>query len=567
MEAMSSPVAVVDAGATANNVQFVEPGRDLDYEIADPRIGRIIGVSAAQVIALIEAPPVAGTKKAARTIEMGALIKVRTRASIVFGMVGGLRVPLPSSLRSEEDLKIVEIELLGEMLFDGGPRNQGFRRGVSVFPALEDPIFLATPTDLAQVYAPPRVASVPVGTIHQDGGVPAYLLVDDLLGKHFSIVGTTGSGKSCAVATILRSVIDRNPHAHLILIDPHNEYACAFGGQAIVLSPDDGLRLPYWFFNFEELAEVVLGPSNRDAEQVRILGDVVLAAKQAHFLKAGLDKHGTVDTPAPYRMSDVLRFLDTAMGALNRPESVAAYQAVKSRLLALQSDVRYGFVFGASLSLRDDMAEILSELFRIPVNDKPVTIIDTSGVPSDVLNVVVSVICRLAFDFALWSENPMPLTIVCEEAHRYAPRDAGLGFESAKRALSRIAKEGRKYGVSLCVVTQRPSDLAPSLLSECNTLFALRMSNHDDQDIVRNALPEASHGLMNFLPALRNGEAIVVGEGVSMPMRIAFTPLNEDSSPKSATASFTAAWSHDVDDPGQLAHTVERWRRGVRNAA
>jgi DNA helicase HerA-like ATPase len=315
------------------------------------------------------------------------------------------------------------------------------------------------------------------------------------------------------------------------------------------------------------LAEVVLGPSHRDAEQVKILGDVVLAAKQAHFLKAGLDKHGTVDTPAPYRMSDVLRFLDTAMGALNRPESVAAYQAVKSRLLALQSDVRYGFVFGASLSLRDDMAEILSELFRIPVNDKPVTIIDTSGVPSDVLNVVVSVICRLAFDFALWSENPMPLTIVCEEAHRYAPRDAGLGFESAKRALSRIAKEGRKYGVSLCVVTQRPSDLAPSLLSECNTLFALRMSNHDDQDIVRNALPEASHGLMNFLPALRNGEAIVVGEGVSMPMRIAFTPLNEDSSPKSATASFTAAWSHDVDDPGQLAHTVERWRRGVRNAA
>jgi DNA helicase HerA-like ATPase len=475
---------------------------------------------------------------------------------------------LPSTLNSaEDDLKIVEIELLGEMRFDGGPRNQGFRRGVSVFPALEDPIFVATPSDVAQVYAPPRVASVPVGTIHQDDGVPAYLLVDDLLGKHFSVVGTTGSGKSCAVSTILRAVIDRNPYAHVILIDPHNEYSCAFGDQAIVLSPDDGLRLPYWFFNFEELAEVVLGPSNRDPEQSKILADVVFAAKQVHLIKAGLEKHGTVDTPAPYRMSDVLRFLDTAMGALNRPESVAAYQTVKSRLLALQSDVRYGFVFGASLSLRDDMAEILSELFRIPVKDKPVTILDISGVPSDVLNVVVSVICRLAFDFALWSEKPMPITIVCEEAHRYAPRDAGLGFEPAKRALSRIAKEGRKYGVSLCVVTQRPSDLAPSLLSECNTLFALRMSNHDDQDIVRNALPEASHGLMNFLPALRNGEAIVVGEGVSMPMRIAFTPLNEDTSPKSATASFTGAWAVDVDDPTQLAYTVERWRRGVRNAA
>ena len=124
--------------------------------------------------------------------------------------------------------------------------------------------------------------------------------------------------------------------------------------------------------------------------------------------------------------------------------------------------------------------------------------------------------------------------IVCEEAHRYAPRDKELGFEPAKRALSRIAKEGRKYGVSLCVVTQRPSDLASSLLSECNTIFALRMTNHDDQDILRDALSEASHGLMNFLPALRNGEAIAVGEGVSMPMRICFVTAARRSRPKSS---------------------------------
>jgi hypothetical protein len=181
--------------------------------------------------------------------------------------------------------------------------------------------------------------------------------------------------------------------------------------------------------------------------------------------------------------------------------------------------------------------------------------------------VVVSVLCRLTFDFALWSETPIPVTIVCEEAHRYAPRDTSLGFEPAKRALSRIVKEGRKYGVSLCVVTQRPSDLTPSLLSECNTLFALRMSNHEDQDIVRGALPEASHGLMNFLPALRNGEAVVVGEGVSMPMRIAFTPLPEECSPKSATASFTEAWSRDLDDRSAVMQTIERWRRGARHAA
>jgi DNA helicase HerA-like ATPase len=262
-------------------------------------------------------------------------------------------------------------------------------------------------------------------------------------------------------------------------------------------------------------------------------------------------------------MSDALRYLDTAMGSLNRPDSVAAYQTVKGRILALQNDARYGFVFGSRLTLRDELAEILAQLFRIPVNGKPITIVDLSGIPSEVVNVVVSVLCRLSFDFALWSETPVPITIVCEEAHRYASRDKLLGFEAAKRALFRIAKEGRKYGVSLCLVTQRPSDLAPGLLSECNTIFAFRMTGQEDQDIVRGALPEASHGLMNFLPALRNGEAITVGEGVSMPMRLCFTLPPEGRRPKSATASFVHEWSNEVDG-SVVEHTVERWRRGLR---
>ncbi|HEX3885094.1 MAG TPA: DUF87 domain-containing protein [Stellaceae bacterium] len=530
------------------------------------RIGRIIAVSAAQVVGLLQPRDKNGLLVPSTPIEMGALVKIHTRASTVYGMVSGLRVPLPSVASFDDDLKIVEIELLGEKSNGAVGEAQGFRRGVSTFPALEDPIDLATQQDIAEVYAPPQVATAPVGTIHQDDSVTAYLLVDDLLGKHFSIVGTTGSGKSCAVATILRAVIGRMPNAHVLLIDPHNEYSATFGEQACVLSPSDGLHLPYWLFNFEELAELILGRGH-DVEQVKVLADAVLAAKHTHFVKSGLEQHGTVDTPVPYRMSDVIRFLDTAMGALNRGETVAAYNSVKARVMALQTDSRYAFVFGASLSLRDDMSDVLSQLFRIPVAGQPVTILDISGVPSEVLNVVISVICRLTFDFALWSDKPIPITIVCEEAHRYAPRDRQLGFEPAKRALSRIAKEGRKYGVSLCVVSQRPTDLAPGLLSECNTLFALRMSNQEDQEIVRGALPEASHGLMNFLPALRNGEAIAVGEGVSMPMRICFAPLPEENQPRSSTASFARAWSTDIADRTAVAQTIDRWRRGMRDAA
>ena len=531
----------------------------------DPEIpvGRVIAVSAAQIIVLMhQSTPEMGRPP----LELASLVKVQTRASTVFGMISGLRVPLPSVAMPEEDMKIIEIELIGEATNGSNGETDGFRRGVSIFPALEDEVYIATPEDLAEVYAPPREAAVPVGSIHQDAHVPAYLLVNDLLGKHFSVVGTTGSGKSCAVATILRSVIEENPHGHVMLLDPHCEYAHAFPDEAIVLSPGDGLHLPYWLFNFEELAEIVC-TTNQRADQYKILAEAVLAAKIAYFNKPSADRHISIDTPMPYRVSDLIRYLDNSMGALNRPDSVAAYQLVKARVNQLQHDARYSFMFGTSLTLRDEMSDILSQLFRIPVNGKPITIIDLSGVPSEILNVVVSVLCRITFDFAVWAENQIPITIVCEEAHRYAPRDKDAGFEPVKRALSRIAKEGRKYGVSLCVVSQRPSDLAPSLLSECNTLFALRMSNQDDQDIIRGALPEASHGLMKFLPALRNGEAIVVGEGVSMPMRICFTPLPDNYRPRSATASFTSAWSRDSDDRAEVELTIERWRRGVRHAA
>jgi DNA helicase HerA-like ATPase len=526
-------------------------------------IGRVIAVSAAQLIVLLHPLTEGGTRPA---LELAALVKVKTRASTVFGMISGLRVPLPSVTTPDDDLKIIELELIGETTYGAAGETDGFRRGVSIFPALEDAVYLATPEDLAQVYAPPREASVPVGSIHQDAQVPAFLLVNDLLGKHFSVVGTTGSGKSCAVSTILRSVIEQNPHGHVMLLDPHCEYAHAFPNEAIVLSPGDGLHLPYWLFNFDELAEIVCS-SNQRVEQYKILAEAVLAAKIAYFARPAADRHISIDTPMPYRVSDLIRHLDSAMGSLNRPDSLAAYQQIKARITALQHDARYGFMFGTSLTLRDEMADILSQLFRIPVNGKPITIIDLSGVPSEILNVVVSVLCRITFDFAVWNENQIPITIVCEEAHRYAPRDKDAGFEPVKRALSRIAKEGRKYGVSLCVVSQRPSDLAPSLLSECNTLFALRMTNQDDQDIIRGALPEASHGLMKFLPALRNGEAIIVGEGVSMPMRICFTPLPDDCRPKSATASFTSAWAQDSDDRSEVEQTIERWRRGVRHAA
>ncbi len=525
------------------------------------RIGRVVAVSASRIIALIESEP--DSLDTGEPLTVGSLVKLNTATSTVYGMIHGLRVPLPTSLPAD-DLRVAEIDLVGEVVSGADEDGGSFQRGVSEFPTLEDAVYRASSADLARVYARPGPDAVPIGTVHPANAVPAYILADDLLGRHFSIVGTTGSGKSCAVVTILDSIISRNPNAHVVVLDPHSEYSRAFGEWASVLSPSSGLYLPYWLFNFDEIAEVIIGSSPHLPEQKGILSEAILRAKKPFFKSCGLEGVGTVDTPVPYRMPDVFSYLEAALGQLSRAESFAAYRGLQNRLAFLQNDPRYAFAFGKKLIVRDSMADILRQLFRIPVDGKPITILDLSEIPSEVLNVVVSVLCRLLFQFALWSETRFPITIVCEEAHRYAPRDESLGFEPAKRALSRIAKEGRRFGISLGVVSQRPCDLAAGLLSECNTMFALRMTNQDDQEIVDSALPEGSTSLMQFLPSLRDREAIAIGEGVSMPMRIRFNLLAEERRPRTVSASFTRAWASDCDGL-EVDGAVERWRHGLRD--
>lgn len=530
---------------------MAEDGRT--QEEAAP-IGQVIAVSAARATVRLAPGHGAG-------LEIGSVVKMPTRVGVAYAMVSRLDATGLGADAAAQEVSVAEAEFAGESTADGYDNNV-FQRGTLAYPVLGASVSLAAPADLRNIYARPETATAQIGSLHQDAAVPAYVMTDELFGKHFGVVGSTGSGKSCLVAAILGAVLEESPNAHVIVLDPHGEYANAFGARAAVLSPGGGLYFPYWLLNFEELAEIVLG-GEAPADQVKILGEGVLAAKQSYFGQAGLERRGTVDTPAPYRIADVLYFIDVAMGALNPTESVAAYRAVAGRIAALQSDARYSFVFGTRLTLRDELCDILSQLFRIPVAGKPITILDLAGVPSEVVNVIVSVLCRLAFDLALWSETQVPVALICEEAHRYAPRGKLPGFEGAKRALFRVAKEGRKYGVSLGVVSQRPADLAPGLLAECGTIFAFRMTDQEDQAIVRAAAPESCYGLLGFLPALRTAETIAIGEGISLPMRIRLAPLPAERRPRSDAASLAAAWTKETD-PRHIEETVERWRRGIR---
>ena len=527
------------------------------------QIGKIISARGAKLTALILSPE-PGKPDAGEFCEIGSLVKAVAPDSLVFGLISALELQNPQAPAGNR-LRLAHIDLLGESLDADQTQDFTFQRGVSSYPLLEAGLFTCTSQDLARVFAKPSAANACIGSIHQDANLPAHVLTDELLGKHFAVLGTSGSGKSCTVAVILRSILESLPCGHIVVLDPHDEYGHAFADLAVVLNPGD-LELPYWFLNFEETVEVLCSSDlfNRQIEAA-ILKQAIIAAKHEYQIRLGRDFALTVDTPAPYRLSRLLELLSEGMGKLNKPESTLPYMRLTARIESLREDRRFAFMF-SGLTVEDSMGTVLRSILRLPCEGKPMTVINISGVPSEIVDVVVSLLCRTLFDFGLWSERDkaVPMLLVCEEAHRYVPREAASGFEPTRKAIARIAKEGRKYGVSLGLVTQRPSEISQSILSQCNTLFALRMSNEQDQDFVRRALPESAAGLLEALPALRAQEAVVVGEGVSVPMRVRLKNLRPAELPHGETAKFSKVWLTDDKGKEFVDSGIERWRHQIR---
>ena len=497
---------------------------------------------------------------AARAARMGALVSMKGPDSRVFGIVNRLeREQQMGNTQSERT--VFEIQVLGEIADD----RTGFQRGVSSYPPLDSPVTTITIRDIATIYARPRSSNVHIGQLRHNPKVPAFVLTDSLLGKHFAVLGTTGTGKSCATTVILRSILDEHPQGHVILIDPHNEYGPAFADRAELLHPGN-LQLPYWLLNFEEIAHVVLHGASRDQlnSQGALLKSAIIQAKTQFLGGQSEDSQITVDTPVPYRLSDLVSILKEGMGTFNKAEGAAHYLSLINRLESLRSDKRFAFMF-SSIAVRDNMEHVLAQLLRIPTQGKPITIIDISGLPSDVVDVVVSVLFRLTFELAVWSERGKapPVLLVCEEAHRYVPENTDVGFTPTKRVIAQIAKEGRKYGVTLCLVSQRPSELAVSSLAQCNTVFALRMSNEHDQAFVSQNLSENARWLVDSLPSLNTQEAVVVGDGVTVPVHIRFKNLPPQHRPASHDPSFAKSWCQEAD-AGFLQSAIDRWRRQTR---
>ena len=439
-------------------------------------------------------------------------------------------------------------------------RIYNFRRGVTRYPIPGAEVFAVSSADMKQVYAADSRAHVEIGTVFPTRDIRGSLYVDAMLGKHLALLGSTGTGKSTSAALILHRICDIAPEGHIVMIDPHGEYSAAFKKNGALYDVNN-LAMPYWMMNFAEHCEVFV-TSQGDDKQVDsdILARCLLQARSKNRLAESIGKL-TVDAPIPYLLSDLTNIIQNEMGKLDKATATAPFMRLKSKIEEMKADPRYNFMFSGML-VGDTMADFLSKIFRLPSNGKPISIIDVSGVPSDITSTVVAVLSRLVFDYAIWSRNEpqRPILLVCEEAHRYIPSDRISGASAVRTILERIAKEGRKYGVSLGLITQRPSDLAEGVLSQCGTIISMRLNNDRDQAFVRAAMPEGARGFLDSIPALRNRECIICGEGVSIPIRVSLDNLEEEKRPASEDPLFSVLWQDTGGEAEILERVVRRWR-------
>jgi len=488
--------------------------------------------------------------------QVGSQVKMRVGPVWLIASVRAMAMD-----RQDSNSIIVDIDFLGEgdeEKLTG--RIYRFRRGVTRYPTPGTEVYPVSSADMQQIYSADDRPHVQIGTVYPTSDTRAALYVDSMLGKHFALLGSTGTGKSTSAALILHRICDLSPQGHIVMIDPHGEYGAAFQQNGAVYDVNN-LALPYWLMNFEEHCEVfVTSEGSERTVDCDILAKCLLAARSKNRLAESIGRL-TVDSPVPYMLSDLTNILQNEMGKLDKGTGSLPYMRLKTKIDEIRSDPRYSFMFSGML-VADSMQEFLAKIFRLPSGGKPISIIDVSSMPSDITAVVVSVLSRLVFDYALWArdEPQRPILLVCEEAHRYIPSSTSGSGQAVRRILERIAKEGRKYGVSLGLITQRPSDLAEGVLSQCGTIISMRLNNDRDQAFVKAAMPEGARGFLDSIPALRNREAIICGEGVAVPIRVALDNLEEARRPASGDPSFTELWRQSGGEAEILARTITRWR-------
>jgi len=456
-----------------------------------------------------------------------------------------------------------------------------FERGVSSYPTTGAEVHVVAGNELDTLFAKFRAQGYVVGTLSSKPIVSVCLDPSRLFGRHFAILGQTGAGKSWAVASLVQQALLKMPKAHIIILDLHGEYCwlkedgtrdAAFNVEHFRYVDAKELEMPYWLMTYAELCDLLIDHTEREASnQTAFFRDTLHELKQLEKVPLRLDRV-TVDTPVYFSLEDLMTQVKaenerTVPGAQGKPIKGPMSGVFDRFLIRLQSklnDVRYDFLLKPTRrNTSASLAGLLRDFVGLGEPKRPVTVIDLSGIPFDVRPTVAAQIGRLAFEFNYWNPKyrDFPLLLICEEAHAYITRDHDSQYSGARKSMERIAKEGRKYGVGLGVVSQRPHELSETVLAQCGTFLCLRITNPDDQSYVKSLVPEAERGLVDILAGLGRGECMALGEGIPLPTRFKINrPL---PSPNSDDIDFYNKWKTGPDDI-DVEKIVERWRKQQR---
>lgn len=566
--------------------------RNPNVPIENLAIGKIVDVDGTHIVAELDP----NIKELSRIFggetypigQFGSIVKIHFGRKHIYGYVGRLRMKVEYekehgiSLPVSSDARIVEADLFGEgewiLNTETVPPSWQllFERGVSTFPLPQQTLYLTPSAELRFIYGHGKGAYLKIGEHVGSGGTPCYVDMNELLGKHTAILGSTGAGKSGTVAAILHNLLERkaelgyeNWNPNIVIFDPHNEYGMAFTAQHKRLSTDEGsLLLPYWFLNLQETLALTIGRTEFVAtSQSNIVKVALLNARQFSAAQIGLDPEKiSVDSPTPYSLEKFKEEVNAQRPSGKDKKEQEPFNSVINKLEILQRDARMNFLVAPWDGQADYFPEVISQFIG---EGEPIRIIDLSGVPNEVAAVASAVIARTLFNFKLWQttseRESNPVLLVCEEAHRYVPNRGEAQYEAAQEAIRRIAKEGRKYGIGLMLVSQRPSEVEATVLSQCNSWVILRITNDSDRDHVRSILPDSLAGLTKILSGLRRREAIVVGQAVMLPSRILINVLQKEKMPRSHDIDFDKGWQSERMTKEKIAEIAKRWRYQVRS--
>lgn len=508
---------------------------------------------------------------------LGSYVRVEQGAIRVIAIVSRMteREKLPTGSQgeaaAEEDREPLAARTI-QLVPIGSLNSQGeFERGVSAYPTTGAEVHAISREELAKMFRRFEERGYDVGSLSSNTELRAHLDPSPLFGRHCAVVGQTGAGKSWTVASLLQKAVKLMPRAHVILLDLHGEYRRAFTEQQARVINAVELEMPYWLMTYEELCDLLIDRTEFAAHnQTAFFRETLNSLRKAEGEKLGLPRT-TVDTPVYFPLDEVRSTIkaknDEVVPGRAGPKQGPMFGDFDRFLMRLDSrlnDIRYDFLLQPRLrNMSDSLEKLLRDFVGLGERKTPITVIDISPVPFDVRPVVTAQIGRLAFEFNYWNPRyaEFPLLLVCEEAHAYIRRESDVQYEGARRSMERIAKEGRKYGVGITVISQRPHELSETVLSQCGTFICLRMTNPDDQEYVRKLVPEAERDLVNIFAGLRRGEAMVLGEATPLPLRLTFDPPNP--TPRSDDVDFYRQWREGPEDL-DVGKIVDRWRRQTR---